>query len=1143
MTTLIRPMAAAVDPAGPPPTFIVRTDLASWEVEVATDPLLFDGALASRRAPRNFCSSGSQPTRRVNRFGLPRAAWLQLSWAPALFYRARGRGSGSSGGTYSEVTVPDRKLVQAPSVHVGRLPVGSAPPSRLSGDLPWLRTAGNAVIDSFGTLVVLRGMNHGAFEVADEPRLPAEDVKAMLAWGANVVRLPIQQHAVLTDRRYVDVLDDAIRRIATRGAYVLLALRHLDAERSFGTVDGGPNPLAALPEENTVRMWRALAARYRTEPSVLFDVFTAPHRPLPDDATAVFAAPPDEVEWATRWAAWARRVVLALHRVHPRALVVVSGFDWGSSLVGLPLCGSGGVQLENVVYGVRALRNGSPVEIHPPPDALDAIPGIADVRTRYPVLVAEWGGGDDSVSWGRTFEQSLRAAQVPDTARWGGAAGWTAWSWTDPPLLVSGGQPTAFGTVVHAALTAPAETVVPAAGIHSALTPPHWRLVLTETVGPANAANRRGDVRALQDRLVELRYLTEADREIERPLDQGPATVPAAAIERTIAAVRVVQGDAGLATDGRVTPRGKTAAALNKLVPRPTAEELNALAGALATVVAEATRGVEINEAVGKVAGGNRPADVRAVQRRLVGLGYLAADHGEMPAETTTSGVPSSQLKRTRQAIEAFRKTEVGYWVKRGIVAGGQSAEVVRPQDATHRLLDRVGSWTVRFSDGDEITFRDHVRSQYTVNLQGSSVVGIARPTALPLTEFLALGLEPAQAAALRFVSAHEGNFDALNTYDRARVSLGFIQFAGGRGLPAMLALLKATRPAAFSRWFRTYGVDIEFDVQGGAVVAPSLVLLDPTGARHRRGTVAEEAVRDSAQLSAVFIRAGRDREVQRAQIEAAGRDYLLTALRSVASHRIEVIEVLNAPDGVVVERHAGEPGRVFAATARFRQLESAGRIARRTAQSEAPISKLFVSEQGVAVLLDRAVQEGSGPRGAGVGRVVGAVRSVSDARGVVSVSDVVPYERSVLLQVVEDFSADIDIATELNRAAGALGEVVASATGATLEDLLQRPQLAQARAAVDAAVGHVARKSLTTVANHSKWRTRAVLGERLPPQRARLALEPRPATVTALIAVLGDVRTQLLALRPPGADAEVMRRRVRAILASGLGSPNPEPG
>src|SRR5262249_27503987 len=124
----------------------------------------------------------------------------------------------------------------------------------------------------------------------------------------------------------------------------------------------------------------------------------------------------------------------------------------------------------------------------------------------------------------------------------------------------------------------------------------------------------------------------------------------------------------------------------------------------------------------------------------------------------------------------------------------------------------------------------------------------------------------------------------AINTYDRALVSVGFIQFAGSRGLPRYLALLKARQSAKFRDLIQKFGVDVEFDVGRGAIDTARTVVVDPGGNRVLRSTAAEAAIPDDKRLTTALVVSGRDRDVQLTQIEAAVRDYVIPILNATVS-------------------------------------------------------------------------------------------------------------------------------------------------------------------------------------------------------------------------------------------------------------------
>src|SRR5712692_7918201 len=166
--------------------------------------------------------------------------------------------------------------------------------------------------------------------------------------------------------------------------------------------------------------------------------------------------------------------------------------------------------------------------------------------------------------------------------------------------------------------------------------------------------------------------------------------------------------------------------------------------------------------------------------------------------------MPQGNLRATIAALRAFQR-DVRFWVSKGRVTGAITPGVAAPGDATAALLDRVSVYSMTVGPA-HLSLRDHVVSGATRSEVGVMFVGTALPSAIPVADYQA-ALAPTMAdpqqragaaAALKLVSTHEGNFDAINTYDRALVSVGFIQFAGGRGLPPYLALLKARQPAKF---------------------------------------------------------------------------------------------------------------------------------------------------------------------------------------------------------------------------------------------------------------------------------------------------------------------------------------------------------
>lgn len=317
-------------------------------------------------------------------------------------------------------------------------------PSTLSHGLTRLATAGNRIIRADSSeAVLLRGVNRSGLEYAEPDEdgflsaagLSRHEVRYITReWGANIIRLPINQDWVLNGRGqftaedYCREIDRVIAWAAQSGAYTLVDLQWIDADSPYGA---NRQFVPTLPNLASVEMWARLARRYREEPAVLFDVFNEPHDRLPDDPHPLIrpdgtAHPPGQTRVTMReWEPWALTLIDAIRTEHPDALIWVSGINWGYDLRGFPLA------RPDIVYSTHVYRNkgGNWDE------------AFGNLAWSVPVFAGEWGGGDDDLTWGRRLAQFLREHEM----------GWTAWSWSNEPYVVTRYAPTRFGEIVRLA--------------------------------------------------------------------------------------------------------------------------------------------------------------------------------------------------------------------------------------------------------------------------------------------------------------------------------------------------------------------------------------------------------------------------------------------------------------------------------------------------------------------------------------------------------------------------------------------------------------------------------------------------------------------------------------------------------------------
>jgi endoglucanase len=343
----------------------------------------------------------------------------------------------------------------------------------LSAGLAPLGTLGAQIVDCrTGVPVRLRGVNRSGMEYA-EPRGDASFLEAAGldegelqeiggTWRANVIRVPFNQDFVLRGRgarsaaEYLDALDRLIAWAAASGAYTVLDLQWMDADTAFGRHhDGTVNRVPPLPNAASIDAWGTLAARYRDEPAVLFDLFNEPHDPTFDDVNPLMGVLPSGELWRLpgrqvgmeEWQPWARKLIDVTRAERPDALVFVSGVGWAYDLRGMPLIDRAGNPLPNVVYSTHVypwLRTRTFARGSLEADWTRAFGHLAE---RVPVFAGEWGGGNDDLGWGQRLNAYFDRLGM----------GWAAWSWADWPTLVGNCRacdytPTAFGGLVKQAL-------------------------------------------------------------------------------------------------------------------------------------------------------------------------------------------------------------------------------------------------------------------------------------------------------------------------------------------------------------------------------------------------------------------------------------------------------------------------------------------------------------------------------------------------------------------------------------------------------------------------------------------------------------------------------------------------------------------
>ncbi len=308
----------------------------------------------------------------------------------------------------------------------------------------------------------------------------------------------------------------------------------------------------------------------------------------------------------------------------------------------------------------------------------------------------------------------------------------------------------------------------------------------------------------------------------------------------------------------------------------------------------------------------NRPEDLTKIQTRLVQLGILPTEHDEEPESiykrNGRGAITANLIPKTIAAIEQFQtKFRVRFWIEHSsrvamMKTNSFTQGVIMPEDVTYKVLCEYTQYKITFTNPQDnlpttVKFYNFPLSNFTQYYQGVSYIGASNPE-IPVSVFQRLGVNTDLALALQYVSKNEGNFDALNTYDSAVFSYGFIQFAGnGGGFPLLLAHMKHKAPKLFQDYFEIYGIDVDYVLHQGVVRQAKLLLANPyqrAGKYWLEGLEAEMALREDKQLYGIFIRAGYHLPVITLQIDAAIRFYVLPALQIRLNLRMGVAQLPN---------------------------------------------------------------------------------------------------------------------------------------------------------------------------------------------------------------------------------------------------------
>ncbi|MBN2697904.1 MAG: glycoside hydrolase family 5 protein [Bacteroidales bacterium] len=183
-------------------------------------------------------------------------------------------------------------------------------------------TEGNRFVKESGETILFQGVNFSDPHVLDSKgRWTRAHFEEAQKWGSNIIRLPVHPWAWRErgEESYLELLDRGVEWARELGLYIILDWHSIGnlKEEKF------QNKGYITTLEETKNFWRAVSGRYAGEPAVaMYELFNEP---------TITGERFGEMTWA-EWKAMNEEMIRLIREHHPRAVILVTGFDWGYDL-------------------------------------------------------------------------------------------------------------------------------------------------------------------------------------------------------------------------------------------------------------------------------------------------------------------------------------------------------------------------------------------------------------------------------------------------------------------------------------------------------------------------------------------------------------------------------------------------------------------------------------------------------------------------------------------------------------------------------------------------------------------------------------------------------------------------------------------
>jgi hypothetical protein len=292
------------------------------------------------------------------------------------------------------------------------------------------RVVGNTIYDIAGRPHLFHGLDRPSLEwSATGDHLQLSDYQRMASWKANVVRIALNQDYWLSASSYVQTVDQQVRWAEQAGLDVILDLHWSDK--------GDPANMPAqqrMADSRSVLFWEAVAATYKGDGRVLFELYNEPH----DIPWSVWlGGGPSGDGFAV---SGMQQLYDAVRASGADNLVIIGGLEYAYDLSGVSQYPVNGY---NIVYATHPYNQ-------PQKQPAQWDYSFGSLSAMYPVMATEFGDSSPSCST-EYYSQLIAYADAHNMS-------WSGWAWYPsgcqfPSLIADwNGTPTAAGQVEMNAL-------------------------------------------------------------------------------------------------------------------------------------------------------------------------------------------------------------------------------------------------------------------------------------------------------------------------------------------------------------------------------------------------------------------------------------------------------------------------------------------------------------------------------------------------------------------------------------------------------------------------------------------------------------------------------------------------------------------